>query len=144
MADEVRVVAPEDRAEALHVVGTEITVLHSSPSGDVTFQRGDEGTGPPPHKHPWEECFYVLEGTIEFTCAGETSMCAPGTFVRVPAETVHTFRYGPGGASMLEFTGAGSKSASMFTAIDAETQPGPPDIPLLVGILERHGASVGA
>ena len=35
--------------------------------------------------------FYVLEGTLTLHLEGETSEAGPGTFVRIPPGTVHTF-----------------------------------------------------
>jgi quercetin dioxygenase-like cupin family protein len=94
------VVKPGDRDAALSVVGTNVAVHVSaadSKNQQVTLQSGDAGTGPPPHSHDWDESFYVTRGQVEFTCAGETTMCVAGTFVYVPAGIVHAFSYGPGG-----------------------------------------------
>jgi len=30
------------------------------------FKRGPEGSGPPPHSHPWDESFFVVKGEIDF------------------------------------------------------------------------------
>jgi quercetin dioxygenase-like cupin family protein len=139
------VVAPEDRSRALDVVGTKVTVLASNAATqgyEITFQQGDEGTGPPPHSHGWDEAFFVLKGTIAFTIAGEARVAAPGTLVHLPAGTVHSFRYGPGGGEMLEVTGAGGSATQMFTVVDREIPPGPPDGPKIVEVLRRHGVTV--
>ena len=136
------VVKPGDRSAALSVVGTNVTVLVSvadSKSQQVTLQSGDEGTGPPPHSHDWDESFYVTRGQIQFTCAGETTMCVAGTFVHVPAGIVHAFSYGPGGGEMLEVTGKESKAIQMFTALDREIPPGPPDVPKVVQVAGEYG-----
>ena len=136
------VVKPGDRSAALSVVGTNVTVLVSvadSKSQQVTLQSGDEGTGPPPHSHDWDESFYVTKGQVQFTCAGETTMCVAGTFVHVPAGIVHAFSYGPGGGEMLEVTGKESKAIQMFTALDREIPPGPPDVPKVVQVAGEYG-----
>ncbi|HSW11656.1 MAG TPA: cupin domain-containing protein [Solimonas sp.] len=141
------VLSPGDRDPALNVLGTRITVLASNTatqSYEITLQQGDEGAGPPPHGHDWDESFYVLKGSVEFTCAGQTTLCMPGTLVHVPAGTVHSFRYGAGGGEMLEFTGQGGSATKMFTAIDREIPPGPPDIPKVVELLQRNGVTVAA
>lgn len=142
MTQDIQVVTADERAAGLPVVGTMITVLHQGRSGDVTYQTGEEGTGPPPHHHPWDECFFVLSGSVVFDCGGATRTCGPGDFVQVPAGAVHGFQFGPEGGAMLEFTGPGSRSAAMFTAIARETPPGPPDVPKLVEVLDRHGAEL--
>ena len=136
------VVKPGDRSAALSVVGTNVTVLVSaadSKSQQVTLQSGDEGTGPPPHNHDWDESFYVTKGQVQFTCAGQTTMCVAGTFVHVPGGIVHAFSYGPGGGEMLEVTGMGSKAIQMFTALDREVPPGPPDVPKVVRVAGEYG-----
>lgn len=139
------ILAPEDYARPLDVVGTKVTVLASNATTngyEITLQQGDEGTGPPPHSHAWDEAFFVLEGTVEFSCGGKTQSCAPGTLVHLPGGTVHAFCYGAGGGKMLEMTGAGSQASQMFTSLDRETEPGPPDIPKLVELLRKNGVTV--
>jgi quercetin dioxygenase-like cupin family protein len=140
------VLNPDQYEPALNVVGTKVTVLVSNAatqSYGVTLQRGDEGTGPLPHSHDWDECFYVLKGGVEFLCDGKSHACSAGTLVHVPRGTVHGFRFGPGGGQMLELTGQGALAAQMFTAIDREMPEGPPDIPRLLGVLSRNGVTVG-
>ena len=54
------------------------------------LEAGDEGPGP--HSHEANvELFYVIEGTMSFL-AGERWIDAPrGSFLRIPAGTMHTF-----------------------------------------------------
>ena len=139
------ILKPGDRKPALNVIGTQVTVLASETDIQdlqITVQSGDEGMGPPPHSHDWDESFYVTKGQIAFECGGETAMCAAGTFVHVPAGTVHAFSYGPGGGEMLEITGRRSNAVSMFTALDREIAPGPPDVPKVIQVLDEHGVKV--
>jgi quercetin dioxygenase-like cupin family protein len=139
------IVSPEDYEPALNVLGTKVTVLASNMATqgyEITLQNGDEGTGPPPHSHNWDESFYVLKGKIEYTCAEKTVMCMPGTLVHVPAGTVHSFSYGPGGGEMLEITSQNGFATQMFTAVSKEIRPGPPDIPKVVDVLRKNGVTV--
>ncbi len=141
------VLPPEKREPALNVLGMQITVLAANASTGsyvLTLQQGDEGMGPPPHSHDWDECFYILRGEIEFVCAGEHHVCQPGTLVHVPRGTVHSFRFGQGGGQMLEVTGQGSLAAQMFTAIDKEISASAPDFPKALEVLERNGVTVAA
>lgn len=136
---------PQDQQPAMNVIGTRVTVLASredTNGQEVTLQSGEEGMGPPPHSHDWDESFYVLKGRVAFNCAGETLMCEAGTLVHVPAGTVHGFSYGPGGGEMLEFTGQTSHAAQMFRDLSREIPPGPPDIPRVVEVLNRNGVTV--
>ena len=139
------VVTPKDYNRALNVLGTKVTVLASNAETqgyEITIQEGDEGTGPPPHSHNWDEAFFVLIGTVEFSYGDKTVLGVPGTLVHLPGGTVHSFRYGPGGGKTLEITGQGSFASQMFTNIDAEVPPGPPDIPKLMEILKNNGVTV--
>lgn len=145
MSSKPFVLTPGDRKPGLNVIGTKITVLASGPDIEdqqITLQSGDEGMGPPPHSHGWDESFYVTKGQIEFTCGGQTAMCSAGTLVHVPAGTVHAFRYGPGGGEMLEITGKRSSAVTMFTALDREIPPGPPEVAKVIQVLGEYGGKV--
>lgn len=144
MSSKPFVLKPSDRKPALTVLGTQIAVLASGTEirdQQVTVQSGSEGMGPPPHSHPWDESFYVTKGLLQFTVAGQTTLCEPGTLVHVPAGTVHAFSYGAGGGEMLEFTGKHTNSVAMFTALDREIPPGPPDVPKVIEVAGKHGVT---
>lgn len=49
------------------------------------------GGGPPPHRHDFEELFYVLEGQIDVTFRGETTIVDAGEVVNIPARAPHFF-----------------------------------------------------
>lgn len=139
------VLTPNDYQPPLNVLGIRVTVLATNvatQSYEVTLQQGDEGMGPPPHSHRWDESFYVLKGSVEFTCAAETAICGPGTLVHVPAHTVHVFRFGEHGGEMLEMSGQGGLATQMFTAVNDEIPAGPPDIRKVVQVLKQNGVTV--
>jgi len=145
MKTEPFVVTPNNYNRPLNVLDTKVTLLASNPATanyEITVQEGREGTGPPPHSHPWDEAFFVLAGTVEFSFAGQTVVCVPGTLVHLPGGTVHSFRYGVGGGKALEITGQGSAASHMFTSIDQEILPDLPDIPKAVEILKNNGVTV--
>jgi quercetin dioxygenase-like cupin family protein len=136
---------PTDRKPALTVVGCQVVVLASGSDIEdqqITLQSGDEGMGPPPHSHDWDESFYITKGQVIFTCAGETGVCTAGTLVHVPAGTVHAFRFGPEGGEMLEITGKRSNAVPMFTAVDREIPPGPLDVARVIQVLGQNGVTV--
>ena len=145
MSSKQFVVKPSDRSPALSVVGVKIQVLVSEESSNtqqITLQSGDEGVGPPPHSHGWDESFYVTKGQVTFVCGGQTTACSPGTLVFIPAGTIHAFSFGVGGGEMIEFTGAGSNAVKMFTALDREIPPGPPDVPKVIQVGGEYGLSL--
>ncbi len=139
------IVTPGDRGAALNVVGTKVIVLASEADAQdqqITLQSGPEGMGPPAHSHDWDESFYVTRGQVRFVCGDETSMCTEGTFVHVPAGTVHAFSYGPGGGEMLEITGRRSKAVGLFTALNREIPPDSRDVTRVVEVLGEYGVNV--
>src|SRR5678815_1311573 len=138
------VVTPEDYAPALNIVGEHVTVLASGEATEgyeIFLQRGPEGSGPPPHSHPWDESFFVIKGEIDFGIGPESTTALPGTLVHLPAGTVHWFRFGKGGAEMVSMTSR--LGASKFFAETArEVAPVDPDLAKLAQVGARHGLKV--
>lgn len=140
------IAAPESYAPALDIVGEHVTVLASGEATEgyeIFLQRGPEGSGPPPHSHPWDESFYVLQGEIEFGMGEESETASPGTLVHLPAGTVHWFRFGGGGGEMLSMTSRLGASR-MFADIARDVSPVDPDLEQLAEVGARHGLKVGA
>lgn len=145
MTKEPLIVKPDSYQPALKVVGTDVILLASKETTqgqEFTYQSGENGMGPPPHSHDWDETFFVVRGSVEFTCDGKTELCQPGTLVFVPGGTIHAFQYGPEGGEMLEVTGTGSQAAQLFTALDAEIPPGPPDVENIVRVSAENGVTI--
>lgn len=75
----------------------EAVVLADGPATSGAFtvlqtQGEPSGFGPPLHVHrDAAEAFYVLEGTYLMHLEDRQELCAPGSFVYVPAGVVHTF-----------------------------------------------------
>ena len=138
------VVAPQDRTQSLNVVGEQITVLASAGqtgSYEIFLQAGPEGSGPPPHNHPWDEAFYVIRGEVAFGVGDRERVAVPGTLVQFPGGTTHWFRFGPGGGEMLSMTPR-EGAAEFFRDVDRQISPKDPDFGRLIGIAESHGLSV--
>ena len=138
------VITPEEYAPALNIVGEHITVLASgeaTESYEVFLQRGPEGSGPPPHSHPWDESFFVVKGQIDFGIGSQSMTATPGTLVHLPAGTVHWFRFGLGGGEMLSMTSRLGAS-KMFTDLAREVAPVNPDLATLSEVGARHGLKV--
>ena len=138
------VVAPNEPAP-LKVVGEEITILApgaATGSYEIFHQAGPAGSGPPPHSHPWDEAFYVINGEVVFGVGDDTDVAAgPGTLVHVPAGTTHWFRFGTVGGAMLSVTSRAG-AAEFFTDVARNVSPIEPDLGELVGIAAAHGLTV--
>ena len=138
------IVAPSDYAPELDIVGEHVIVLASGEATggyEIFLQRGPEGSGPPPHSHPWDESFYVVKGEIDFGIGAEANTAAPGTLVHLPAGTEHWFRFGRGGGEMISMTSRLGASR-MFTDMAREIAPVDPDLEKLAEVGGRHGLKV--
>src|SRR5687768_5748568 len=134
-------VKPKDYAPTLDIVGEHVTVLASGADtggNEIFFERGPEGSGPPPHSHEWDESFFVTKGQIDFGIGDESTTGFPGTLVHLPAGTVHWFRFGAGGGEMVSMTSRLGASR-FFTDLAREVAPANPDLGKLAEVGARHG-----
>jgi len=107
--------------------------------------------GPPPHvHHHHDESFYVLEGALEFSLAGQPFTAGPGDFVYLPKGVVHTHRAG-GGAPAKALVMQSPSGVERFIeeagtpARDRSTPPAPPapaELDAIVAIARKHGIDV--
>jgi quercetin dioxygenase-like cupin family protein len=139
------VVTPKDCLQALQVAGEQITVLAdgaTTGSYEIFRQAGPEGSGPPPHSHPWDEAFYMIAGHVVFGVGSADEVSAsPGTLVHIPGGSVHWFRFGRGGGEMISMT-SGAGAAAFFTEVDREVSPTEPDFGTLLTVASSHGLTV--
>lgn len=138
------VITPDRTPRPLNVVGEHVTVLASGAqtgSYEIFFQAGPEGSGPPPHSHPWDEAFYVIKGQIAFGVDSNETIASAGTFVHLPAGTTHWFKFGKGGGEMVSMTSR-EGAASLFADIDREIAPDAPDLGKLMEIAKRRNLTV--
>lgn len=144
MAAQPMIVTPADRPQSLAVVGEQITVLASGAqtgSYEIFLQAGPEGSGPPPHNHPWDEAFYVIKGEVAFGVNATESVAKAGTLVQLPRGTTHWFRFGVGGGEMISMTSR-EGAAAFFTEVSEKVSPEAPDLGALVGIAMAHELSI--
>jgi len=107
--------------------------------------------GPPPHiHHNSDESFYILEGTFDFSLAGQAFTASAGAFVHLPKGVVHTHRAG-GGTSARALVIQSPAGVEQFieeagkVATDASVRPAPPELSELkkiVAIAQKHGIEV--
>jgi quercetin dioxygenase-like cupin family protein len=139
------VVTPDAYGRALNVVGERITVLASNASTqgyEIFLQQGEEGTGPPPHSHDWDESFFVIKGNVDISYGDQTVNAKPGTLVHLPAGSIHGFRFGAGGGEMVSVTSQNGQAAHLFATLDQEIEVDSPDIPKLIAVAGKYGVTV--
>jgi quercetin dioxygenase-like cupin family protein len=78
------------------VVGDTYTILVSGAQTAGRYCLIDmlipDGSGPPPHRHDFEEMFTLLEGELEFTFRDHTQTVRAGSSVNIPANAPHVFK----------------------------------------------------
>ena len=121
-----RLIRPAERSEALHLAGVDITPLVSADqAADYEFGviSGQEGHGPPPHSHPWDETYFVLRGEVVFGVGRDEQAFTAGALVHVPAGERHWFRFDQPGETVV-VTG-GHSAFAMFKGL-ADVPDGAP------------------
>ena len=127
----------------LNVLGMPLRFLCDSRETGERWSLFDEdiplGMGPPPHRHDWDEAYYVLEGEVDFEIDGQPVTIAAGDFARLPANTIHGFKgASPTGARVLIFAQPGHAS-EFFEQLNDEVRSLPEDLEKLPEIASRHG-----
>lgn len=95
--------------------------------------------GPPPHKHDWDEAYYVLDGEVDFEIDGQLVKSGKGDFNYMPRNTVHAFKgASPAPARVLIFA-APAHASEFFEEVNSEVRTLPDDLAKVPGIGQRHG-----
>jgi len=129
--------------DPLHVLGMPLRFLCDARETGGAWSLFDEeiplGMGPPPHRHNWDEAYYVLEGEVDFEIDGEPVKIRAGDFARLPANTVHGFKgASAAGARVLIFAAPGH-SSEFFEDLNSEVRNLPDDLQKVPEIGLRHG-----
>jgi mannose-6-phosphate isomerase-like protein (cupin superfamily) len=93
-------VLKDDQGQAFWFLGNLVTLKATGAQtrGGLTAAEflNPAGFAPPLHRHLAEdEMFYVLSGSAEFRCNGQTFAAGVGDFVLLPVGLPHTFLVGP-------------------------------------------------
>jgi quercetin dioxygenase-like cupin family protein len=123
-----------------HVTGDIMRVLATTEQTGGTYEIFEmealEGSGPPPHAHPWSEAYFVLDGEAEVFLDGQHLNAKKGCFLQIPAGTMHAHRVTSKSARFLVVTSPRGAS-HFFNEVDAET-----DLDKVVGVAIKHGFTI--
>ena len=107
--------------------------------------------GPPPHIHRnADEDFYIVEGTFDFSLAGQKFSAGAGAFVHLPRGVVHTHSAG-GGAPARALVIQSPAGIERFIeeagkpATNPNARPAPPataELEKIVALAQKHGIDV--
>jgi hypothetical protein len=129
--------------EPLNVLGMPLRFLCDARETGGAWSLFEEevglGMGPPPHRHNWDEAYYVLEGEVDFEIDGKPLTIRAGDFTRLPANTVHGFKgASAAGARVLIFAAPGHAS-EFFEELNNQVRSLPEDASKIPEIGEQHG-----
>ncbi len=95
MNKEVAIVK-KGESEALRVLGCEVRFLLEAKKTDRAFSLMEvelpKDQGPPPHDHPWDEAYYIIDGDVWFMVDGKEAVYSAGDFLYAPGGILHSFR----------------------------------------------------
>jgi quercetin dioxygenase-like cupin family protein len=129
------VAAPDDpQLRHVSVVGDTYTILVSGTQTEGRFCLIDmlvpNGSGPPAHRHDFEEMFTLLDGELEFTFRGETQTVRAPSTINIPANAPHVFKNISGETAHMLCLCAPAGQDEFFSAIgipvENRTSPPPP------------------
>lgn len=133
---ELVVARPDEERSLPHVgvVGDTYTILLSGGDTAGRFCLIDmhvpPGGGPPPHRHDFEETFTILDGEIELTFRGATSVAQAGETVNIPANAPHQFKNVSAAPARLLCLCSPAGQEEFFLAVgqlvETRTTPPPP------------------
>lgn len=143
----VQVFVDEAEAETLRVLGTAMKVLvdaeHTRGAYEVVLVESGRGGDLVPHRHPWEEMYFVLDGTIEVLVGRRRKVMGRGGLVTLPARCLHAFAVLSDSARFLHVS-MGRGAVDTFRDLNQNLPPfpTPDDVELVLGVLARHDIEV--
>jgi len=97
------------------------------------------GMGPPPHRHDWDEAYYILDGEVDFEIDGQAVRSAAGDFNYLPRNTVHGFKGASVSPARVLIFAAPAHGSEFFRELNEEVRTLPEDESKIPEIGERHG-----
>ncbi|MCP1501124.1 quercetin dioxygenase-like cupin family protein [Pseudomonas migulae] len=137
----VHVIGSGETPRPVNVVGEAITILAGgdlSKPFEVHLQEGVQGGGPPPHFHPWDEAFYVIDGQVQVTVEGTSTTVSAGGYVHIPAGSIHAYKNISATAKMIGVV-SDPRGGQFFAAMDRLRVP--EDLPQILEVAEAHGVT---
>ena len=124
---------PDDpQARHISVVGGTYTILVSGKDTNGRYCLIDmlvpDGSGPPPHRHDFEEMFSLLEGELQFIFRGQTQTVKAPSTVNIPANAPHQFKNASGKTvhMLCMCTPAGQDEFFLAVGVPVQSRESPP------------------
>ena len=129
--------------ETLNVLGMPLRFLCDAQETAGAWSLMEEdipiGHGPPPHRHDWDEAYYVISGALDFEMDGKPVRIEAGDFAYLPRNTVHAFKGGSEEPARVLIFAAPAHSSVFFKDVNREVRNVPEDLAKVPEIGLRHG-----
>lgn len=97
------------------------------------------GMGPPPHRHDWDEAYYVLDGEVDFEIDGRLVKTRAGDFNYLPRNTIHSFKGASTSPARVLIFAAPAHASNFFEEVNDQVRSLPDDLKKIPEIGLRHG-----
>jgi quercetin dioxygenase-like cupin family protein len=126
----------------LQVLQDTVRVLANGAMTDGRYEmfevQGPLGSGPPPHRHPWSEAYFVIEGELDVRVDGRSFKAPAGSFAIAPADSAHTYRVASIEARFIVVT-TDQRASRFFKAMDREIGFPPKSLSDVLRVAGQHG-----
>lgn len=127
----------------LNILGMPLTMLcEAGETGGAWSLFQEEvplGMGPPPHRHDWDEAYYILDGEVDFEIDGKPVRSRKGDFSYLPRNTVHGFKGASVSPAHVLIFAAPAHGSEFFRELDEQVRSLPEDGAKIPQIGEKHG-----
>lgn len=135
---------PADGGDSLTVLGTQVTVkVTADDTGgayEVVVVESGPGGDAVPHRHPWQEFYYLLDGAVDVQIGARQHRLETGGLVTIPPRALHAFNVVSDAARFLHVS-AGHGATAMFHEFAGRVPHAPTleDLPTVLEVGARHG-----
>ena len=133
----------------LRVVGDQVTPAIDAALGAGQYEvfdvTGPEGSGPPPHSHPWDEGYYVLDGrlaVVDWSAGLEQpheEVLEVGGSAFIPGGSTHSFQVRAERCRFIIVTTPGAHA--FFSDAEQTLKGDTEDLDTLITVAQRNGLS---
>lgn len=127
----------------LNVLGMPLTMLCESSDTNGSWSLFEEdvprGMGPPPHRHDWDEAYYILDGEIDFLIDGDRVTSTRGDFNYLPRGTIHGFKGVSDPPARVLIFAAPAHGSEFFHELSDQVRKIPDDLAKIPEIGRQHG-----